>query len=491
MRQVALPSEARAIDRQMIEQKKIPGLLLMEQAAIAVCEVLKQMQPGGCRVLVVAGGGNNGGDAFAAARILLVDGFDVQIGYLPSQKLPPDAAANFAFWEHSDRLTPLNSQTLPSFFKRPADAILDGLFGIGLNRPPAGIAAEMIMAMNAHPAKKISIDIPSGVFGETGAAGIAVKADETVTFQHPKPGHLLFPGRALTGRLHIAKIGIDDAQLPLKWVDHFSLPPRLSNTHKGSYGSLAVLAGSKGMAGAALLCTRAAIAAGAGRTTLLSCGYVCDAAQSSLPTAMARDISSHADMIWPLHSAEQLLAGYQAVAVGPGIGQNDSTAEMVRQIASCDLPKVLDADALTLLCPALPIFGANTVLTPHPKEFSRLSGLPVQRILEDPIGSARAFAQHHGIILLLKGATTVIAHAKGAYLVTAGSPGMAKGGSGDVLTGVIAALLAQGLPAQMAAYGGAYLCGKAGERAAQAKGEYGMTAEDTIAHLFLTAKPTE
>lgn len=483
MKQIALPSQARAIDQDMIIRQKIPGLLLMEQAAMAVCQIATQMQPLARRILVVAGWGNNGGDAFAAARILLVAGLDVQVGYLPAKALPADAAANFAFWENSERLTVLTEQTLDAFFAQPADIILDGIFGTGLNRAPAGLFAQAIRAINRHPAKKIAIDIPSGVFGETGAAPLAVAADATVTFQYAKPGHLLFPGREKTGQLHIAKIGVDSRELPLKWVDEFSLPVRAANTHKGSYGRLGVIAGAKGMAGAALLCTRAGMAAGAGLTTLLSCGYVCDKAQSSLPTAMAREISSHPDYIAPKDSAENILAGFDALAVGPGIGQAEQTVDLVMQLAKSDCPKVLDADALTLLARQPLCFGTNTVLTPHPKEFSRLSGLPMDQILQNPVLHAQAFAKEHGVTLLLKGATTVVATGGEAYFITAGTPGMAKGGSGDVLTGVIGALLAQGLEPAQAAYGGAYLCGKAGERASAAKGEHSMTAEDTIAFL--------
>lgn len=484
MKQIALPSEAREIDKKMMLDKKIPGLLLMEQAAVAIFRTVERLDLSSRRVLVVAGGGNNGGDAFAAARILLINGYDVQVGYVPAKELPGDAATNYAFFEHSGRLTLLDERTLSSFFAFPSEVILDGLFGIGLNREPAGIYAKVIAAINEHSAYKIAIDIPSGVFGETGTATIAVTADETVTFQYAKPGHLLFPGRALTGKLHIAKIGLDDAELSLKWVDEFSLPVRPQNAHKGNFGRLAVIAGSKGMAGAAMLCTRAGIAAGAGLCTLLSCGYVCDAAQKNIAAAMAREISSCAEHIAPTAPAEDLLSGFCAVAIGPGIGLNDRTAELVRQVAGSALPKVMDADALTLLSKGELHFGANTVLTPHPKEFSRLCGLPIEHILAHPIDCAREFSQKHNVTLLLKGATTVVADGGQAYLITAGTPGMAKGGSGDVLTGVIGGLLAQGFAPAEAAYGGAYLCGKAGERAAAAKGEYAMTAEDTISHLL-------
>ena len=237
------------------------------------------------------------------------------------------------------------------------------------------------------------------------------------------------------------------------------------------------------MAGAALLCTRAGIAAGAGLTTLLSCGYVCDQAQSSLPTAMAREISSCPDYIAPISGYEAELDQFDALAIGPGIGQNEQTAGLVAQLAASDCPKVLDADALTLLARKPLCFGANTVLTPHPKEFSRLSGLSVEQILQNPVLHAQAFAREYGVTLLLKGATTIVATSDEVYFITAGTPGMAKGGSGDVLTGVIGALLAQKLAPTEAAYGGAYLCGKAGERASAAKGERSMTAEDTIAFL--------
>ena len=161
MKQIALPSQARAIDQDMIVRQKIPGLLLMEQAAAAVCQTAMQMQPSG-RILAVAGSGNNGGDAFAAARILLTAGYDVWVGYLPAKELPADAAANFAFWEHSERLTLLSEQTLPAFFAQPASIILDGIFGTGLSRAPSGLYAQAICAINKHPAKKIAIDIQIG-----------------------------------------------------------------------------------------------------------------------------------------------------------------------------------------------------------------------------------------------------------------------------------------------------------------------------------------
>ena len=478
-------AEAKAIDEYMINTLQIPELVLMEQAAMAVSRKIMENIPCGDRVLCVAGSGKNGGDALAVGRILLMYGYDVYIGVL-SNDLPEDVKKNLLFFLHTDRLTLLTTDSLDNFFSKHASAIVDGLFGIGLHRPVEGICAEIIDRINAQQGAKIfSIDIPSGIFADTGIGGKAVFADETVTFGYAKPGHLLFPGRKHTGRLTISTVGIDDGRMPLntKWVDTCSLPRREQDTHKGNYGKLAVMAGSKGMAGAAILSLKAAIAGGTGLTTLLSCSYVCDAAQNTVFPATARCISSEADYISCSEPFYHFFDGYSAIAAGPGLGRNKDTLSIVTALLRSDIPKVIDADALNLLSEDLPVFGQNTVLTPHIGEFSRLSGLLPTQIIADRLTCARKFAIKYKVVLLLKGATTIVTDGITAYLVTAGTPAMAKGGSGDVLTGVVGALLAQGMPAIEAAYTAAFFCGKAAEMAVLNKGEYAFTPEDTIAHL--------
>ncbi len=484
MLDITMSSEAKKIDAFMMDTLEIPGLVLMEQAAAAVSKKIMEVLPQGSLVLCVAGSGNNGGDALAVGRILLTQGYDVYIGAL-SPALPADAAQNLRFFTHTDRLTFLTEDSLPSFFSKDAAAIVDGLFGTGLHRAAQGLPGKIIERINAHKATVFSIDIPSGISADTGAGEKAVWADYTVTFGYAKPGHLLFPGRAHTGILTVAPIGVDAGRppLPTKWVNKYRLPLREADSYKGTYGRLAVLAGSKGMAGAAILALKAALAGGAGLTTLLGCRYVCDIAQKTVAPAIARCISKEPDYIAADTPRDVPLEAYTAVAAGPGIGRAAATGAIIRDLAGLNIPKVIDADALTLLSERLPAFGRNTVLTPHIGEFARLSSLAMGKIAADPIACATAFAEEHKIVVLLKGATSIITNGTSTYIVTAGTPGMAKGGSGDVLTGVIGAFLAQGLPPAEAAYGAAYLCGKAGEYAAACLSEYACTPEDTITSL--------
>ncbi|MBQ9942677.1 MAG: NAD(P)H-hydrate dehydratase [Christensenellaceae bacterium] len=477
------PAQAGMLDAYMIHQLEIPGIVLMEEAARALFDAVTRLQKQPCRVLCVAGSGNNGGDAWAVGRILLAHGYDVQMG-ATSLDLPGDARINSLFWQHfPGRVTLLSEHSLPEFFSRSADVIVDGLLGTGLTRPASGFYGRIISAINAHPAKVVSVDIPSGTFGDTGAGDLAVFADETVTFQYAKPGHFLYPGRTHTGRLTVAKIGVDDGAPPpsLFLLEDVSLPPRDPSANKGSFGRLAIMAGSQGMAGAAVLTARGALAAGAGLTTGLVCPFVQQVLQAAVPPVTARAVTA-----CTTHLDGQVsfgdLSGFSALAIGPGLGLHKSFLPVLSEICASNLPKVIDADALNLLAGSgAPYhFGKNTVLTPHPKEFSRLSGLSMAQVLADPVSAARGFAQKHGVTLLLKGATTVVAHKGDACLIPFGSPSMAKGGSGDVLTGVIGALLAQGYPPYEAAVTGSGLCGKAGQLAAAQLGEYAPTAEDTI-----------
>ena len=478
---IATPAQAGKIDRHMIDALEIPGLLLMEQAATAVARRAACLAPEGGRILCVAGSGGNGGDALAAARILLGWGYDARVGAVKITDLPPDAEVNLRFFTHTRRLLHLREDNLGQLFTGEEAVIVDGLLGTGISRPASGLYAQIIQKINHSAAKVVAIDVPSGVFGLTGQAPLAVRAQETVTFQYPKPGHYLLPGRELCGKLHIAPIGVDEGRIPLHlhYVDHYAPAARPLSAHKGNFGRLGILAGSRGMAGAAILAAKGALAAGAGLATLLSCAPVCNAIQCAAPPVMARALWE-GDYVGSCDLGE--FSGFTALAAGPGLSRR-ADGELIRSLATLDTPKVLDADALNLLSGGELRFGANTVLTPHPGEFSRLSGLTVEEILEDPIASARSFARSYGVVLLLKGATTVVSDAEQTYLVTAGCPSMAKGGSGDVLTGMIGALLAQGTPPCEAAYGAAFLAGRAGEAAAREMGEFSPTAEDTVRYV--------
>lgn len=482
---VITPKRAAQLDKYMIENLDIPGLLLMEQAATAIANEVRASFPTPCKVLVVCGKGNNGGDGWAAARILLTHGYDVYC-LASSLNLPPDAAANQRFFNHTHRYSMIGEEI--NFFKKHSDAavIIDALFGTGLTREVSGELANIIQEINSHPALVISADIPSGVFGQTGQCGEAVSADITVTFQYPKPAHFLFPGREKTGKLIVAKIGVDEGvSTNIYHLDNYTLQKRPKNTNKGSFGALNILAGSRGMAGAAQLTASASIAMGSGLTRVGCPACVADTLQHTVPVATVRYLGNDP---YSLNTSEEELENFftgTAIAAGPGLGNTAAVKEAVKYILTLDKPKVLDADALNALStePSLLKDSKNTVITPHPKEFSRLSGNTVKEILSDPILAASGFAKEFGVIVLLKGATTVVSNGTNSVLITAGSPAMAKGGSGDVLTGVIGSLLAQGYPPFEAAYIGAYLCGKAGEKAAKAIGEYSASATDTIKYL--------
>ena len=486
MQPVVTPSRAANLDKFMIESLGIPSIVLMEQAANALANEAEKLCPPGGKIAVICGKGNNGGDGFAAARILLTRGYDVWCGVVGGASTP-DSEANALLLSRLNRLEALEDDS--DFLARHSDAcvIIDALFGTGLKRRPTGIYEKLINEINAHSAHVVAADIPSGVFGDNGQAETAVNADVTVTFQYPKPGHFIFPGREKTGVLKIAKIGVDNGLSPFDifHVDALCLPSRKSNTNKGSFGKLSVIAGSKGMAGAAVLCARASIAAGSGLTRVGCTEYVAGVIQQSVPEATVEVLGQDA-----IEPEKALTFADGALAIGPGLGSGTHIADVLRLILPSELPKVVDADALNAISREKELLNIikNAVITPHPKEFSRLSGMSVQEVLADPVKAASEFALGYNVTVLLKGATTVVADGAKTALITAGSPCMAKGGSGDVLTGVLGSFLAQGMGVFEGAYSAAYFCGKAGERAAAVMGDYSASPMDTIANLNLNGR---
>lgn len=487
MNKILSAHQSKEIDRLMIEELQIPGIVLMEQAATAVANAVCEMCEKNDRILCICGGGNNGGDGWAAARILLTRGYNVTVG-ATTLDLPRDAAANAALFSHTCHPTIVDASNIDGFFSANNDAavIIDALFGIGLSREPGGIYKNIIEHINDHSAKVVSVDIPSGVFCDNGHCTVGVNADVCVTFQYTKLCHHLFPGRAHTGRLVLAPIGVlaEEPASNVFLIDGFRMPPRKADANKGSFGRLGIIAGSRGMSGAAVMSARAAISSGAGLTTVLTCGFTVGVLQNNISEVMARDISTDPNKLLDPKVSLVDLSGFSAIAIGMGLGNDPSLFEFISKISKSNIPKVIDADALNILSADSGFtFGDNTVVTPHPKEFSRLSGESIGEILGDPINSAMAFAKARNTVVLLKGATTVVADGEKAYLITRGTPAMAKGGSGDVLSGIVGSFLAQGLPCEVAAYGAAYCAGAAGEAAAAEKGEYSPTANDTIRHL--------
>ena len=486
------PQDMQEMERAFLDGTGYPSLLLMEHAACAVVEELQRLVPKGARVLFLCGGGNNGGDGCAAARLWMQRGGAAEVWLLrsPSQ-MKGDAGVN---------ATLLNACGIPLnvlYGEAPeipegCAAVVDALFGTGLDRAVEGAALFAVRRVNDSGLPVVAVDIPSGIDGATGhVLGEAVRAFVTVTFHRPKHGHLLYPGRSYTGKLVVADIGIlpdwDGAQGidVLEAADVSALLPRReADSYKGTYGHVLSVAGSEGMAGAALLCARAALRAGAGLVTAACPLPVLQTLQSGEPCAMAEVVSDGAAIDAGAEDAlARLSRRKSALAIGPGLGRREETWLGIRALVESDTPKVVDADALFLLARYGGKAGANTVLTPHPGEMARLCGVRAEEILSAPVEYAQQLAAESGACVLLKGATTVIACGEDLAMNLTGCSGMATGGSGDVLTGVIAGLMAQGMTPWDAARVGAYHHGLAGERAEAEAGARAVTAADLVAHL--------
>jgi NAD(P)H-hydrate epimerase len=469
----------------------LPGVILMESAAYRVVGYLNEhFAPlSSHRILVVCGKGNNGGDGLAIARILRAP-----VVLIPDPaELAGDAAAN---------LKMLRASGLREHREMPDDAtlVIDAILGTGLNGPARGPALDAIRVINtkfAH-AKVVAVDIPSGLAGDSPVPpGEYVRVDATVTFTSPKICHALQPARGLMGDLRIEQIGTPASLLPetpLALIDPREIAPlfapRAADGNKGRYGHVLVVAGSRGKSGAAAMCGIAALRAGAGLVTVACPGSALDSVAAASPEIMteplpeteAGEISRHA-----LDTIRRLADKRSLLAIGPGIGTGAETAEVARTLyATLEKPMIIDADALNCLANSeWPHPPAARVLTPHPGEMSRLANRPIPEIQADRIGAARTFAQAHALTLILKGEGTLIAFRDGRVWVnTTGSPAMATGGTGDILTGITAGLAAQ-FPADpdRAVAGAVYLHGLAGEIAARRLGEQPVIATDLLRYL--------
>lgn len=502
MRKIVSPEQARGADRAAMERIGIPGRVLMERAALAVADRIDR-RLGPCTVTCVCGPGNNGGDGFAVARLLKERNYEVQVVATGrAENFSGDALAN---------LLSARAMEVPVLFadteeawteavreQRPA-AVVDALFGTGLSRPPRGAARAAIRWINGSGAVVFAVDIPSGVDGADGSVhGDAVIADETVTFQFLKLGLALHPGRTHAGRVSVCGIGIPDDGLEeaaegLERADVVErIPLRRLDSHKGTYGKVLIVAGSRGMAGAGVLCARGALRTGAGMVTLALPQGVQDLAASMQPEMMTLGLPGNESLT---AGAEETLRaameGKDALALGPGLGRSAETGELIRHIfASRPIPFVLDADGLYHASGCLSRLNLEGgVLTPHAGEMARLLNCEPEDVRVAPVECAKRLAGETGAVALLKGSTTVIADPSGAVTLNlTGGPGMAAAGSGDVLTGAILALLGQGLTPYDAARVGAWLHGKAGELAQAELGAAGMTSGDLAQCLALALR---
>ena len=503
MRKITSAAQMREMDRRTIEDYGVPSLVLMENAALRVVEVLaERFGPlRGKRIAVICGKGNNGGDGLAIARHLATRyGADVAVwlGADPAS-LAGDARANY-------EMAQAFGLSFSSDGTGGADLIVDALLGTGIKGGVSGKMAEVIGAMNESGKPIVAVDVPSGLDADTGNVdGACVRATLTVTFALPKFGLLVYPGAEYVGELIVADIGMprpvmqaDDVQVYEAEAADIAawLPPRVNgrDANKGQFGHVTVFAGSRGFVGAPSMTSEGAARTGAGLVTLAVPAGLQNAAMACVsPVVMTRGLPETADGTFAREALEEALklAGKgTAAALGPGLGgpENDDTRAFVREfVGRCSVPLVIDADALN--CLALePDRGtsivqgrtASTVLTPHPGEMGRLLGTDTKAVQADRRGAVEQAAREYGCVVLLKGARTLIASPDGRLAInTTSNPGMATGGSGDTLTGIIAALLAGHLAPWEAAAAGAYLHGLAGDLvAAHQGGPAGLIATD-------------
>lgn len=491
MRYVLTNAQMRAADGFTINELKVPSLTLMERAGAALAAEAERICPAGGDVLCVCGGGNNGGDGFVCARLLLRKGISVAV-LCTAEKFSAECKRNKEEFEKS------GGEVYSVFPRRRFSLVVDCLFGTGFSGELRGKDAVAADYINASGAKVLSADIPSGVSGNSGiAAEKAVRADKTLCIGEYKAGVFLGDGIDLSGERGRADIGISlpelsDGQSYAFLVGREEvaalLPKRNRNSHKGTYGRVAVVAGSEAYTGAAYLSAAAALRSGAGYTFLFLPEKILPSFVLKLPEVLLSPLGKGGRVSFSETEFEKLLP-FSAVAFGMGTDVSEDVFQGV-----CYLLKeytgrlLLDADALNSLAKygrdrLSEIFEnkkCDVLLTPHIKEFSRLTGKEISEILAAGLDAPKEFAEKYGVTVLLKGAATVISDGQRTAINVSGTPAQAKGGSGDVLSGLVAGLCAGGLSVFDGAVAGAYLAGKAAELAAETTGEYSLTASDEI-----------
>ncbi len=490
--------EMRELDRQTINHLAVPGRVLMEVAGRAVAEVCRQglEEPG--RIAVACGTGNNGGDGFVVARALLAHGHEIRTFIFGERNhIKEDARSAL------DSLEKLSAECIAevgdakalwefSAFVDSADVVIDALLGTGLNKDVSGIIGEAIDVINDCHCPVVAVDIPSGVDSDTGAEmGRAVQATATVTFAFAKRGHYLYPGADLRGQLSIVDIGI-----PLELAEKLGvvgrvvesddganlMPARRGETHKGNYGHVVILAGSRETPGAAILALQGALRAGSGLVSWAADeATVATAPERPAEVMLRMRRAGEAVDAW----AARVVDGATALVLGPGLSTETARAEELAAILEAsEVPLCVDADGLNFLAAQPELWKkvkAPLVITPHPKEMARLTDSSVDDVQKDRFAAAGQLAMTRSCVVVLKGAGTVVAESDGAVaVIAAGNPGMATGGTGDVLAGVIGGFLAQGYDPAQAALAGTLLHSVAGDEAVKAHGHAGLRASDLV-----------
>ncbi len=510
---IVTPEQMRKIDSYTINEVGIPGMVLMENAASAVVnQIVKGFDSvKGRKICIFAGKGNNGGDAFAVARHLHNKGAKINIFITASKEdIKGDALLNLRILDRMDIKTYeiLSDGDFKKAIDRlkGAELIVDGIFGTGIRGRIGGYTASIIKVLNQSGVPIFSIDIPSGVNGGTGEIhGECVKANKTITFAYPKFGHHIYPGCEYTGELLVRDIGIPPyvakkleikTNIISKGMVSALMPKRVQNSNKGDYGRVLIVTGSRGMTGAGCLAGMAALRTGTGLLYLGVPSSLSDIYEHNLIESITLSLEDEGTGILSKRCLPKLLGkceGMNAILVGPGLSVKGDVKEIVEAIIKdMSKPLVLDADALNALPQDKTIlkkYKGQMVLTPHPGEMARLLGTTVSTVQANRIGVAREFSKRWGVITVLKGFGTIVALPDGELFInTTGNSSLATAGTGDVLSGMIAGFIGQGLPPRDAAIISVYLHGLCGEEIAKKRGEHGLVASELAEGLSYTMK---
>ena len=485
MKYLLTGKQMREADRHTIEQIGIPSLVLMERASMGVVEEITNRFPEKQKVLVVCGSGNNGGDGYVVARLLYLKGYNVSIYFVGNEESRSEEnRLQKQICEH------YQIPVVNSLEEQEYNVIVDAIFGTGLSRNIAGKYKEIIEALNQMQGFKVAVDIPSGIHDATGLVmGTAFCANLTVAIAYIKRGVVLQPGNAFAGEIASVDIGIYDESIPNEdtmmftydWEDLKKLyPKRKPNSHKGSYGKVGLVVGSKGMSGAAYLCAKAAYLSGAGLVQIYTHEDNRVILQKLLPEAIVTTYESFDEK-----QLKQFIEWSDVIGIGCGLGQSDLAKELLNYVVKHRIqPVVVDADGLNILAENKELLltqGSQMILTPHMKEMSRLIKYPVKDIQERRVELLQEFVDKYPVTCVLKDARTLVAQKKRSlYLNMTGNAAMAKGGSGDVLTGIAAATLAQCTDVFAGTALSVYLHGAAGDFAKDKHGSYSVLASDIV-----------
>lgn len=503
MKYILTASQMKYADKRMIENIGIPSMVLMERAALQTVEAMKEVGIDLKKALIVCGSGNNGGDGFAIGRLLLEEGYEPEIVFVGNPESRSEETR-----QQMQILTNMGMDIGNSLPEKEYSVIIDAVFGIGLSRNIEGRYQSVIEKMNAYSGYKVAVDIASGVSADDGKIlGCAFKADYTVTFAYAKAGQLFFPGKLYSGEILVRQIGITNPELANEKDIYYTfekhdikeqIAQRIPDSNKGSYGRVLLIAGSKGMSGAAYLSAKAAYLAGAGLVRIYTEESNRQILQQLLPEGILT--TYHEDSDEPFEKLDELLKWASVICIGCGLGMGDASKSLVKKVLEKnEKPCVVDADALNIFSELEKdekrLWLKNKgqyVFTPHMREMSRLTNKEVSIIKNERIEIIKEFVNEYPVTCVLKDSRTlVLEKEEHCYLNTSGNAAMAKAGAGDVLAGIITGLMAQKMKPYKAAALGVYIHGLAGDEARKECGAYSVLAEDILAGLRTILKGLE